>query len=164
MCTGASPVSPAGPTCTYGMRSPSMDTASCRVTTSPSAVNVRGACFSTIGDLPGSIKHHRGRRDRVLRVGEQVAVALDLSMSKRQTLTTPISGSPDSLERAQPSDDGVRTSNTGFSSSRIEQHQLPVAPEEVLQCAPLARLEQDRESAVPARNAASDIPSTVSGA
>ena len=85
-------------------------------------------------------------------------------MSKRQTLTTPISGSPDSFDRAQPPADGVSTSNTGFSSSRIDSTSCPSLQKKCCSARRSPGSNSTVKSRSPARNAGSEMPSSVSGA
>ena len=103
------------------MRSPSIETASCCVTTSPSAEKVRGARFSTTGAGDALDQHQRGRRQRILDIGEQVAVAFGFLDVEPPDIDDADLGQAGQFARAsshRPT--GVQTSNTGRNSSRIE--------------------------------------------
>ena len=90
-------------------------------------------------------QRHRRRRDRVLRVGEQVTVALRFFHVEAPDVDHADLRQPRQF-RPRPAG-GRRRQYLEHGLQLVEDrdHQLPVAPEEVLQRTPLARLEQHRE-------------------
>ena len=118
------------------------------VTTSPSAENVRGACFSSAGLPTPSISISEGGVSGSWILASRSPLLSDSSRSRRQTSTTPIVGNPRQ---------GVRGSTVCRRRADLEhraqfvedrQHEFAGGPEEALQGAPWPRLEDDGEIAV----------------
>ena len=147
------------------MRSPSIEIASCCVTTSPSAENVRGARFSTPGAATPSISISDGGVS-----GSWTLASRSPLLSDFLDVETPDVDDADLGQPRQPRPRpavGRRRADLEHRPQFVEdrQHQLARAPEEALQRPPWRPARTATvKSRSPARNAGSEMPSNVSGA
>jgi len=100
------------------------------------------------------------RRERVLH-GDEVADLLSVSLDiERPDVDVADFRQPGQLLRLQPAGEGVSTSNTGLSSSRIERTSSPAHQKKVCMRAPCRRARTaNHEIACADEKASSDIPS-----
>src|SRR3954452_23168120 len=125
------------------MRSPSIEIASCWVTTRPSALKVFGACFNTVGlATPRSISSSDGGVSGSCTLASRSPLLSEGWRSSGQMSTTPICGRPPSVSRLQLVADGVQISNFGWGALGDESNKPPPGPEQALQGAASFRLEQ----------------------
>ncbi len=99
------------------------------------------------GRLAAFDQRHRGRRERVLRVGEQIAVALRLLRVETPDIDNADLGQTGQLRARPAAGRWRRDLEHGFQFVEDRHDQLSFAPEEMLQGATFGRFEQHREIA-----------------